>query len=69
MQIIWIFLGLDMSRNNFSKSVMIFLLLWFWTHLKHSFSKVSNLDGTMRAVLIYEYLDKPRAIALHYDRG
>ncbi|GFR81710.1 low-density lipoprotein receptor-related protein 4 [Elysia marginata] len=32
-------------------------------------TKVSNLDGSMRAVLIYKYMDKPRAIALHYDKG
>ncbi|GFO35071.1 low-density lipoprotein receptor-related protein 4 [Plakobranchus ocellatus] len=31
--------------------------------------QVSNLDGSMRAVLLYKDLDKPRAIALHYDKG
>ena len=31
--------------------------------------KVANLDGSMQAVLLYEFMDKPRAIALHYDKG
>jgi len=28
---------------------------------------VASLDGKMRKVLIWENLDKPRAIALHYE--
>ncbi|CAG5119992.1 unnamed protein product, partial [Candidula unifasciata] len=32
-------------------------------------TQVATLDGSIRTVLIYQDLDKPRAIALHYDKG
>ena len=41
----------------------------YWTDDGHNRIQVANLDGSMRAVLIYEGLEKPRAIALHYDKG
>ena len=41
----------------------------YWTDDGHNRIEVSNLDGSMRSVLIWKDLDKPRAIALHYDEG
>ena len=47
-----------------------------WIHNKLFFSdsgtsriEVSNLDGSMRKVVIYESLMKPRALAVHPTQG
>lgn len=39
--------------------------LLYWTDSGTSRIEVSHLDGSHRKVLIYEELEKPRAIALH----
>ena len=41
----------------------------YWTDDGHNLIQVANLDGSMRSVLIHERHDKPRAIALHYEKG
>lgn len=41
----------------------------YWTDMGNSRLEVSNLDGSHRKVLIWENLDSPRAITLHYEAG
>ena len=41
----------------------------FWTDSGTSRIEVANLDGTMRKVLIWEDLEKPRAIVSHPGQG
>ena len=41
----------------------------YFTDTGNNRIKVSSLDGRMRKVLVWEDLDSPRAIALHYDAG
>ena len=41
----------------------------YWTDSGTNRIEVSTLDGRMRKVLIWEDLDSPRAISLHYDAG
>ena len=38
----------------------------YWTDTGLNRIEMANLDGTMRKVLVWENLDKPRAISLHY---
>uniref|UniRef100_T1IRJ2 EGF-like domain-containing protein n=1 Tax=Strigamia maritima TaxID=126957 RepID=T1IRJ2_STRMM len=41
----------------------------YWTDTGNNRIEVSELDGRNRKVLIWEKLDSPRALALHYDLG
>lgn len=41
----------------------------FWTDSGTSRIEVSNLDGDHRKVLLWENLEKPRAIAVHPGEG
>ncbi len=41
----------------------------YWTDTGKHRIEVANLDSSMRKVLIWEDLDSPRSIALHYDAG
>ncbi len=41
----------------------------FWTDSGTSRIEVSNLDGSMRKVLIWEDLEKPRAIVTNPQQG
>lgn len=41
----------------------------FWTDSGTSRIEVSNLDGSMRRVLIWKDLEKPRAIVTHPAQG
>lgn len=41
----------------------------YWTNTDTDRIEVSRLDGSSRKVLVNEYLDEPRAIALDYTRG
>ena len=41
----------------------------FWTDAGTSRIEVSNLDGSMRKVLVWERLEKPRAIVAHPAEG
>ena len=41
----------------------------YFTDTGNNRIEVSSLDGRMRKVLIWEDLDSPRAVALHYDAG
>ena len=41
----------------------------YWTDTGSNRIEVATLDGRMRKVLIWEKLDSPRALALHYDAG
>ena len=43
--------------------------LLFWTDSGTSRIEVSNLDGDHRKVLLWENLEKPRAIAVHPGEG
>ena len=38
----------------------------YWTDTGLNRIEMSNLDGSMRKVLVWQKLDKPRAITLHY---
>ena len=38
----------------------------YWTDTGLNRIEMANLDGSMRKVLVWERLDKPRAISLHY---
>lgn len=41
----------------------------YWTDSGTSRIEVSNLDGTQRKVLLWQNMEKPRAIALHPIEG
>ena len=42
----------------------------YWTDTgSNSRIELANLDGSMRKVLIWQQLDTPRAIVLHYHKG
>lgn len=41
----------------------------FWTDAGTHRIEVSNLDGTYRKVVIWEGLEKPRAIVAHPGKG
>ena len=41
----------------------------FWSDSGTSKIEVSHLDGSSRSVLIWEGLEKPRALALHPIKG
>lgn len=41
----------------------------YWSDTGLNRIEVASLDGRMRKVLFWEDIDKPRAIALHYDYG
>lgn len=41
----------------------------YWTDTGTNRIEVSNLDGSMRKVLVWQNLDSPRAIALYNDMG
>ena len=41
----------------------------FWSDSGTSRIEVSNLDGSLRKVLIWRNLDKPRALAVHPGHG
>jgi len=41
----------------------------FWTDSGTSRIEVVNLDGSMRKVIVWTNLEKPRAIAVHPGRG
>ena len=41
----------------------------FWTDSGTSRIEVANLDGSMRKVLIWDDLEKPRAIVTHPGQG
>lgn len=41
----------------------------FWSDSGTSKIEVSHLDGSSRSVLIWEGLEKPRALALHPVKG
>ncbi len=41
----------------------------YFTDTGNNRIEVASLDGSMRKVLIWQDLDSPRAIALHYDAG
>lgn len=41
----------------------------YWTDTGLNRIEVADMDGTMRKVLFWRNIDKPRAITLHYDAG
>ena len=41
----------------------------YWTDSGTSRIEVANLDGSMRAVLIWENLERPRALVVHPSKG
>ena len=41
----------------------------YFTDTGNNRIEVASLDGRIRKVLVWEDLDSPRAIALHYDAG
>ena len=41
----------------------------YWTDDGYNRIEVADFDGGNRSVLVWKNLDRPRAIALHYDRG
>ena len=41
----------------------------YWTDTGTNRIEVATLQGHMRKALIWDDLDKPRAITLHYDAG
>lgn len=41
----------------------------FWTDAGTSRIEVSNLDGSYRKVILWQNIQKPRAIAAHPSRG
>ena len=41
----------------------------YWTDTGLNRIEVASLDGAMRKVLVYEDIDSPRAVVLHYQSG
>jgi len=41
----------------------------YWTDTGLNRIEVAEIDGTMRKVLFWQDVDKPRAITLHYEAG
>jgi len=41
----------------------------YWTEAVHRRIEVANLDATMRTILVWNGLDKPRDVAVHPGTG